>query len=72
MLVYAPLTACQERYYTSILNRSILEMVEKDHEKRLAELGWGKENLVPQEHDLEEEETDGLRKSKRLKNKQIR
>ena len=38
VLVYAPLTASQERYYKSLLDNTIVEMVEAGRVKQLAEL----------------------------------
>ena len=73
--MYAPLTSTQEKYYSSVLNNTIREMVENERKKKLSELGWEKEN-VEQNLDMnglacdEEDEEWGVRKSKRLKNKQ--
>ena len=38
VLVYAPLTATQERYYKSLLDKTIMEMVETERKKQLEEL----------------------------------
>lgn len=38
VLVYAPLTAAQQRYYKSLLDKTIVEMVEIERKKQLKEL----------------------------------
>ena len=38
VLVYAPLTTAQERYYKSLLDNTIIEMVEIERKKQLKEL----------------------------------
>ena len=38
VLVYAPLTTAQERYYKRLLDKTILEMVELERKKQLKEL----------------------------------
>ena len=46
VLVYAPLTAYQEKYYKSPLNNIIFDMMEKEEKKKLAEMAKkGKENV---------------------------
>ena len=73
VLVYAPLTTTQERYYTSLLNNTIESMVEEGRRKRLRELGWEKENCEQNNgEEKEEEEEWGVRKSKRLMNKSLK
>ena len=67
--MYAPLTTTQERYYTSLLNNTIENMVEESRRKRLHELGWDKENCEQNAEMDEQEEDCGVRKSKRLMKK---
>ena len=44
--MYAPLTPYQEKYYKSLLNNTIFEMMEKEEKKKMAEMKKkGKENL---------------------------
>ena len=44
--MYAPLTPYQEKYYKSLLNNTIFEMMDKEEKKKLAEMKKkGKENL---------------------------
>ena len=38
VLVYAPLTTAQQRYYKSLLDKTIVEMVEIERKKQLKEL----------------------------------
>ena len=44
--MYAPLTPYQEKYYKSLLNNTIFEMMAKEEKKKLTEMKKkGKENL---------------------------
>ena len=59
VLVYAPLTPYQEKYYKSLLNNTIFEMMEKEEKKKLAEMAKkGKENVFSNDGG-EEMECDG-------------
>ena len=62
VLVYAPLTAYQEKYYKSLLNNTIFDMMEKEEKKKLAEMAKkGKENVFG----VEKMECDDLPEEKR-------
>ena len=57
VLVYAPLTAYQEKYYKSLLNKTIFDMMEKEDKKKRAEMAKkGKENVFSTEGGVEEME----------------
>lgn len=65
VLVYAPLTASQERYYTSLLDKTIVEMVEAERKEQLAELakkGKEMESHGGEECGLESDSESGVSK----------
>lgn len=65
VLVYAPLTAFQEKYYKSLLNNTIFEMMEKEEKKKTAELEKkGKENVLSTENGVEKE-SEGVDEGRR-------
>ena len=63
--MYAPLTAFQEKYYKSLLNNTIFEMMEKEEKKKMAELEKkGKENVLSMENGVEKE-SEGVDEGRR-------
>ena len=72
VLVYAPLTAFQEKYYKSLLNNTIFEMMDKEEKKKLKEMEKGKENVSLGENGAEMESEDagvGKRETRQRKAK---
>ena len=70
VLVYAPLTAYQEKYYKSLLNNTIFEMIAKEEKKKLTEMKTkGKENVISTEggEEMECEELTERRRDSRLR-----
>ena len=49
--MYAPLTEVQEKYYTSILNETIMDVVEKERKKTLEK--WDMKNQLEYEGEKE-------------------